>query len=62
MIGAGSFVFGETVLTDILTFPTLKKDTLICLEDIDHSRLDVMFKYMNKIIEDNYQELKDVQI
>ncbi|MFW9941760.1 MAG: alpha-galactosidase [Candidatus Thorarchaeota archaeon] len=62
MIGAGSFVFGETVLTDILTFPTLKKDTLICLEDIDHNRLDVMFKYMNKIIEDNYQELKDVQI
>ncbi|MFX0028682.1 MAG: alpha-glucosidase/alpha-galactosidase [Candidatus Hermodarchaeota archaeon] len=61
-IGAGSFVFGETLLTDILTFPALRKNTLICLEDIDPGRLDVMFKYMNKIREDNFQELKDVQI
>jgi len=62
MIGAGSFVFGETVLTDILTFPALRKNTLICLEDIDPGRLDVMFRYIKKIIEDNPQDLKDVQI
>ena len=62
MIGAGSFVFGETVLTDLLTFPALRKDTLIYLEDIDPVRLDVMFRYIKKIIEDNPQELKDVQI
>jgi alpha-galactosidase len=62
MIGAGSFVFGETVITDILTFPTLRKNTLICLEDIDPERLDIMFKYIKKIIEDNPQELKDIQI
>jgi len=61
-IGAGSFVFGETVLTDILTFPALRKDTLICLEDIDPGRLDTMFKYIKKIIEDNPQELKNVKI
>jgi len=61
-IGAGSFVFGETVLTDILTFPSLRKDTLICLEDIDPERLDIMFRYLNRIIEDNPQDLKDVQI
>lgn len=61
-IGAGSLVFGETVLTDILTFPALRKDTLICLEDIDPKRLDIMFRYLSKIIEDNYQDLKDVQI
>ena len=34
-IGAGSFVFGETVLTDIHMFPSLIKDTVIYLEDID---------------------------
>lgn len=62
MIGAGSFVFGETVITDILTFPALRKDTLICLEDIDPGRLDVMFRYIKKIIEDNPQELKNVKI
>ncbi|MFW9881319.1 MAG: alpha-glucosidase/alpha-galactosidase [Candidatus Thorarchaeota archaeon] len=61
-IGAGSFVFGETVLTDILTFPALRKDTLICLEDIDLRRLDIIFRYIKKIIEDNPQELKDVKI
>ena len=61
-IGAGSFVFGEAVLTDILTFPSLRKDTLICLEDIDPARLDIMFRYLSRIIEDNPQDLKDVQI
>ena len=39
-IGAGSFVFGENILTDILIFPSLIEDTVICLEDIDEPYLD----------------------
>ncbi|MHA2050104.1 MAG: family 4 glycosyl hydrolase [Promethearchaeota archaeon] len=47
-IGAGSLVFGRNVLTDILTFPAFRNDTLICLEDIDPKRLDLMYNYMQK--------------
>ena len=50
-IGAGSFVFGETVLTDILTFPSLIEDTIIYLEDIDSHYLDLMYRYMLKLKE-----------
>ncbi|GAF68329.1 unnamed protein product, partial [marine sediment metagenome] len=28
-IGAGSIVFGEDVLTDLLTFPSIQKDAII---------------------------------
>ncbi|MHA1272119.1 MAG: family 4 glycosyl hydrolase [Promethearchaeota archaeon] len=52
-IGAGSFVFGETVLTDILKFEALTKDIIIYLEDIDEYYLDLMYKYMLKIKESN---------
>ena len=48
-IGAGSFVFGKTLLTDILMFPSLIEDTVICLEDIDEHYLDLMYKYMLKL-------------
>jgi len=51
-IGAGSLVFGENILKDLLTFPSLRKDTIICLEDIDTNRLDLMYKLMLK-----YKEL-----
>ncbi|MFX0123569.1 MAG: alpha-glucosidase/alpha-galactosidase [Candidatus Hodarchaeota archaeon] len=61
-IGAGSLVFGETLLTDILTFPTLRDEIVICLEDIDPKRLDIMYKYMQKYREDNLQVLEDVTI
>ncbi|TFF99902.1 MAG: alpha-glucosidase/alpha-galactosidase [Promethearchaeota archaeon] len=54
-IGAGSFVFGENVLTDILTLPSLIEDTTICLEDIDAHYLDLMYRYMVKLKE-NYPE------
>ncbi len=59
-IGVGSLVFGETILTDILTFPALRKDTIICLEDIDSHRLDMMFKFMQKYKENNLRELEGV--
>ncbi len=61
-IGAGSLVFGENVLTDILTFPDLQMDTIICLEDIDSHRLDLMYNFMQKYKEDNSQKLEGVTI
>jgi alpha-galactosidase len=50
-IGAGSLVFGQTVLTDLIALPSLRKETIICLEDIDPQRLDLMYNYMQKYIE-----------
>ena len=47
-IGAGSLVFGRNVITDILTFPIFRKNTLICLEDVDPKRLDLMYDYIQK--------------
>ncbi|UCG00800.1 MAG: alpha-glucosidase/alpha-galactosidase [Candidatus Heimdallarchaeota archaeon] len=61
-IGAGSLVFGETLLTDILTFPTLRDEIVLCLEDIDPKRLDLMYKYMQKYREDNLQILENITI
>ncbi len=61
-IGAGSLVFGETLLTDILTFPTLQDEIILCLEDIDPKRLEIMYKYMQKYREDNLHVLEDVTI
>lgn len=59
-IGAGSLVFGQNLLTDITTFPTLQKDIIICLEDLDSHRLDLMFNYIQKY-KDNYtQELEGI--
>jgi alpha-galactosidase len=51
-IGAGSVVFGQNVLTDIITHPLLTQDITICLEDIDPIRLDLMYRLMIK-----YKEL-----
>lgn len=59
-IGAGSFVFGETVLNDLLTFPALIKDTVIYLEDINEDYLDLMYQYMKKIKQDNPKELEGI--
>ena len=60
MIGAGSVVFGQNILTDILAHPALREDTLICLEDIDQSRLDLMYKLMLKYKESNSEYLEGV--
>jgi len=59
-IGAGSFVFGETVLTDILMFPSLIEDSIIVLEDIDEHYLDLMYKYMIKLKESYPEKFKGV--
>ena len=59
-IGAGSIVFGENILTDMLTFPSIQKDTVIYLEDIDEHRLDLMYNLMNKYKELNPKVLEGV--
>ena len=45
-VGVGSVVFGDNVLTDLITHPSLKQEMTICLEDIDPIRLDLMYRYM----------------
>jgi len=47
-IGAGSIVFGENIVTDILTFPSTQNDTIICLEDVNEHRLNLMYNLMLK--------------
>ncbi|HUW89491.1 MAG TPA: hypothetical protein VMV43_03130 [Candidatus Nanopelagicaceae bacterium] len=59
-IGAGSFVFGEAVLTDLLTFPSIQKDTIICLEDINEHRLNLMYNLMLKYKETRPELLEGV--
>ncbi len=59
-IGAGSIVFGQRILQDILAFPALRKETTICLEDINAHRLDLMFNLMEKYKTDHLQELGGV--
>jgi len=59
-IGAGSIAFGENILTDIITFPSLQKDTVICLEDIDEHRVNLMHELMSKYKEMQPKELEGV--
>ncbi|MFW9825307.1 MAG: alpha-galactosidase [Candidatus Thorarchaeota archaeon] len=61
-IGAGSMVFAHNVLTDILTHPVFQNNTVICLEDIDPGRLDMTYRYIKKIVEDNSQILSDIDV
>ncbi|MGB5909580.1 MAG: alpha-glucosidase/alpha-galactosidase [Promethearchaeia archaeon] len=61
LIGAGSLVFGKNLLTDLLLFPALQEDTILCLEDIHTERLDLMFRYIKKFKED-YFDNKDITI
>ena len=55
-IGAGSLVFGKTLLTDLLMFPAFQEDTILCLEDIHAERLDLMFRYVKKYKEDFFDD------
>ena len=60
-IGAGSLVFGKNLLTDLLLFPALQEDTILCLEDVHAERLDLMFRYIKKFKEDYFDD-KDITI
>jgi alpha-galactosidase len=55
-IGAGSLVFGKNLLTDLLLFPALQEDTILCLEDIHVDRLNLMFQYIKKFKEDFFND------
>ncbi len=59
-IGAGSLIFGRNVITDILTFPAFRNNTVICLEDVDPKRLDLMFNYMQKYKESYPQDTEGI--
>ncbi len=56
-IGAGSLVFGFNLLTDILTFRSITKDVLICLEDINPNRVDLIYKLLKLYQEKFNKEL-----
>lgn len=60
-IGAGSLVVGKNLLTDLLLFPALQENTILCLEDIHAERLDLMFRYIKKFKEDYFDD-KDISI
>jgi len=55
-IGAGSMVFGKNILTDLLLFPALQEDTILCLEDIHPERLDLVYRYVKKFKEDYFDD------
>ena len=49
VIGAGSFVFARRLVTDILTWPSLR-DSTIALMDIDESKLEVMAALARRMV------------
>ena len=55
-IGAGSIVFGKNILSDLLLFPALQEDTILCLEDIHPERLDLVYRYIKKFKEDYFDD------
>ncbi|MHA1698726.1 MAG: family 4 glycosyl hydrolase [Promethearchaeota archaeon] len=60
-IGAGSKGFAAGIITDILSFPALRKRTLISLHDINKQRLDYISKQMEYYKEDYPDKLKNVE-
>jgi alpha-galactosidase len=61
-IGAGSIAFASNVLTDILSYPSIQRGVLLCLEDIDEHRLNLMKRYLLKYKEENSSLFQNVQI
>ncbi|MFX0101411.1 MAG: alpha-glucosidase/alpha-galactosidase, partial [Candidatus Hodarchaeota archaeon] len=60
-IGAGSKGFAMKLVTDILTFPALRENTLISLQDINKNRLKYILKSLQYYKEDNPDLLKNVE-
>lgn len=50
MIGAGSLVFNNNIIGDLLTFPELKDELVFSLMDIDAERLEVANSYARRRI------------
>lgn len=59
-IGAGSRGFSRTLITDILSFPALRTNTIIALMDINETRLNYNLKMLNLYKENNPKELENV--
>src|SRR4030042_746733 len=59
-IGAGSKGFAKTVITDILSFPALRKDMVMSLMDINEPRLKYNLKMLQTYRENNLKELEGV--
>jgi alpha-galactosidase/6-phospho-beta-glucosidase family protein len=49
-IGAGSFVFARTLVSDVLTWPSLR-DSTIALMDIDETKLEVMGALARRMVD-----------
>lgn len=57
-IGAGSLGFGLTLVLDFLTFKSIAKDVVICLEDINPDNLDLTYKLLKQYKEKFNKELQ----
>lgn len=60
-IGAGSQVFCVKIITDILSFPELRKNIEICLMDIDPVRLQHTLKILETYKADHQDKLNEVK-
>ncbi|HHX66095.1 MAG TPA: alpha-galactosidase [Chloroflexi bacterium] len=49
IVGAGSHVFAQRLIADVLTWPSLQ-DSTVCLMDIDAERLEVMAALARKMV------------
>jgi alpha-galactosidase len=56
-IGAGSFVFARTLVSDVLTWPSLR-DSTIALMDIDETKLEVMSALARRMVDQVGAETK----
>ena len=52
LIGAGSHVFSRHLITDILTYPELRENT-ITLIDLAQEPLDFITSFANRIVRQN---------
>lgn len=57
LIGAGSLVFGKTLMSDFLSTPALKGSEY-CLMALTHRRLDKMHDFVKRMIKDNGVDAK----
>ncbi len=57
LIGAGSWVFGRDLITDIVSYPELRDSTL-ALVDIDKERLDLATAFATKLVKQHGFSIK----
>ncbi|MHA1681727.1 MAG: family 4 glycosyl hydrolase [Promethearchaeota archaeon] len=60
-IGAGSKGFSQGIITDILSFPKMRKNTIFSLHDINEKRLDYMLKLFLKYKDDHADKLENIE-